>query len=216
MSYLAKIHQKNPFVIPFVLILVFALLELLGGIWTQSLALLSDAWHMLSDVFALGLAMLAAQTIEKARQDGRTTKLELFVSGLNACLMLIVIVWIVIEAVDRLQHPRLVASAYVMLIALIGLMINLIVVKLLHQHKGEKGLNHQAALLHVIGDVLGSIAALFAGVVIYLTGWLPIDALLSILIAVLLLIGTVNLIRKIWLTVLDKAANVNQDPWHHH
>ncbi len=200
---------KNPFLIPFLLTLTFAAIELLGGVWTQSLALLSDAWHMLSDVFALGLAAVAA------RKANNQNKAELLVSIINAALMLVVIVWIVIEAVERFNNPRLVASDYVMMIAFIGLVINLIVVKQLHQYEGEKGLNHQAAFLHVVGDVLGSLAALLAGAIIYLTGWLPIDALLSMFIAFLLFIGTVNLIKNIYFDITNQDSNTHHHGHHH-
>ncbi len=203
-----SIQKKNPFVIPFLLTLAFAVIELFGGIWTQSLALLSDAWHMLSDVFALGLAAIAA------RRTLNRNRMELLVSSVNAILMLLVVGWIAVEAIDRFNHPRPVASAYVMGIALVGLIINLVVVKLLHQHEGNKGLNHQAALLHVAGDVLGSLAALLAGIVIYFTGWLPIDAVLSLCIALLLLVGTINLIKNIVVGVNGK--DIGNHHGHHH
>lgn len=203
-------QKNNPFVLPFILTLIFAAIELFGGIWTQSLALLSDAWHMLSDVFALGLAAIAA------RKTSNKYRIELLVSSINAILMLLVVAWIVVEAVDRFNHPQPVASAYVMGIAFVGLIINLVVVKLLHQHDGEKGLNHQAALLHVLGDVLGSLAALLAGIVIYFTGWLPIDPMLSMGIALLLLIGTINLIKNIVVSVKNKSTTNRQHHGHHH
>ncbi|MEE9332132.1 MAG: cation diffusion facilitator family transporter [Methylophilaceae bacterium] len=205
--------EKNPFIIPFVFILVFAILEFWGGIWTQSLALLSDAWHMFSDVFALGLAMLASCFASKAKANNKKTQAEIIASILNAILMLAVTAWIVLEAVERLNSPRPVAGNYVILIAFIGLVVNLIVAKKLHQYEGEKGLNHQAAFLHVIGDILGSVAAIAAGLVVFLTGWLPIDPILSLLISLLLLIATFNLIRNIWQTFFTKETH--QQHSHH-
>jgi len=188
----------NPFVIPFILILAFAIVELWGGVWTQSLALLSDAWHMFSDVAALGVAMIAANQVAKSKQGGRV---ELMASSINAVMMLVVIAWIVIEAIERLQNPRAVTGAYVMLIALIGLVVNLVVAKHLHHiahdHGGDKSLNQRAALLHVMGDILGSVAALLAGGIIYFTGWMTIDPILSLLIACVLLFATMGLIKDI-------------------
>ncbi len=205
---------KNPFFIPFIIILIFAIIEFYGGIWTQSLALLGDAWHMFSDAFALGLAMFAAHQTQKVAGNGQNSKVELTVSIINAILMLAVIIWIVIEALERLSNPREVISSYVILIALIGLVVNIVVAMQLHQDHGEKGLNHQAAFLHVIGDLLGSVAALAAGLVIYLTGWLLIDPILSILISLLLLIGVFNLIKNIWIDVAGKQKDTNHG--HHH
>ncbi len=203
---------KNPFIIPFIIISIFALIEFFGGIWTQSLALLGDAWHMFSDAFALGLAMFAAHSVSKASGGGR--KIELTVSIINTILISAVIVWIVLEAIDRMSYPRQVTGGYVMGIAFIGLVVNIIVALQLHHHDGEKGLNHQAAFLHVIGDLLGSVAALAAGLIIYLTGWLLIDPILSIFISLLLLFGVLNLIKNIWLTLAGKPASKNHD--HHH
>jgi cobalt-zinc-cadmium efflux system protein len=207
----------NPFLVPFLLILLFAFIEFFGGIWTKSLALIGDAWHMFSDVFALGLAMYAAYHVSKARRQDKQSRAEIIASIINAALMIIVVVWIVVEALDRLQHPQVVAGGYVTLIAFFGLIVNLVVAQRLHHqahhHGGKDNLNHRAALLHVMGDILGSIAALVAGVVIYFTGWLAIDPLLSILISVLLLLVTGSLIRDIWANVKGHSASINH---HHH
>ncbi len=211
MSRNNKPYLNNPFFLPFVIILAFALFEFFGGIWTQSLALLGDAWHMLSDALALGLAMFAAYRANRAKANHVESKAELIVSMINVVLLLLVIGWVVVEAFERINHPRQVLGAYVMLIAFIGLIVNLIVIKVLHQPHGEKGLNHQAAFLHVLGDLLGSVAALIAGLVIYLTGWQLIDPILSILISVLLLIGVFNLIKKIKQTIAGKPVEA-----HHH
>jgi cobalt-zinc-cadmium efflux system protein len=105
-----------------------------------------------------------------------------------------------------------------MLIAFFGLVINLIVAQRLHHHAhhhgGKDNLNHRAALLHVMGDVLGSVAALMAGVVIYYTGWLAIDPLLSLVISVLLLLVTMSLIKDIWLDIRGESQHNSHE--HHH
>ena len=122
---------------------------------------------------------------------------------INAITMLMVIIYVVAEAVARFKTPHPVQGLGLMIIATLGLIVNLIVAKQLHHqavHHAET-LNNRAAFLHVIGDLLGSIAAVAAGVVIYLTGWMLIDPILSLLISVLLLIFTLNLIRDIWKTV---------------
>lgn len=184
----------NPFLIPFVLILVFAVVEFFGGVWTQSLALLGDAWHMFSDVMALGIAMYASYQATKAGNS----RAELVASVINALAMLIVVAWIIIEAVERITSPRPVTGGYVMLIAFVGLVVNLLAAKYLHHHGDAENMNQRAAFLHVMGDILGSVAALAAGAIIYFTGWLTIDPILSILISILLLVVTLNLIREIW------------------
>jgi cobalt-zinc-cadmium efflux system protein len=184
----------NPFLIPFILILVFAVIEFFVGVWTQSLALLGDAWHMFSDVVALGIAMFASYQATKAGNS----RAELVASVVNALVMLMVITWIIVEAVERIASPRPVTGGYVMLIAFVGLVVNLLAARYLHHHGDAKNMNQRAAFLHVMGDILGSIAALAAGAIIYFTGWLTIDPILSIFISILLLILTVNLIGEIW------------------
>ncbi len=199
--------DANPFLIPFILIFVFAFIEFYFGIWAKSLALLGDAWHMFSDVFALGLAMLASFQAEKKRvktAEHQQTTFEIIASIINALLMFVVIIWIIKEAITRFYQPEIVASGYVMVVAFIGLVVNLIVAQRLHHqahhHGGNDNLNHRAAFIHVLGDLLGSVAALAAGMVIYFTGWMPIDPILSIFIALLLLGVTLNLVKDIWMT----------------
>lgn len=196
----------NPFFIPFLLILGFAAVEFYGGLFAGSLALLGDAWHMLSDVMALGIAMLASYQARKLSE--KNSRVELYASMINALIMLIVIAWIVYEAFERIDQPRPVAGLAVMVIAFIGLLVNLFVAKHLHHmshhHGGSENLNQRAALLHVIGDVLGSIAALLAGVIIHFTGWVVVDPILSIFISLLLLMMTWNLVRDIWQTYQEQ------------
>lgn len=189
---------SNIYAIPFFLILLFAFVELFGGIWTNSLALLSDAWHMFSDVFALGLAWFAAHLSAKSNKQSAT---KMVASAINAALMLVVVAYIIVEAFQRFNNPQPITGGYVMLIALAGLVVNIIVAKMLHgghDHDHTHDYNRRAAYLHVLGDLLGSVAALLAGAVIYLTGWLMIDPLLSIFISLLILVVTLRLIKDIW------------------
>jgi len=193
--------HHNPFLFPFLLILVFAIIELAGGIWTQSLALQGDAWHMFSDVFALGLAWFASHHSANSKKHASgQSHIEIAASIINAALMLIVVIYIVIEAIDRFKNPHNITGGYVMIIAFIGLIVNIIVAKLLH-HDDHNDHNRRAAFLHVLGDLLGSVAALVAGAVIYFTGWLPIDSILSIFISLLILVVTLKLIKDIYFTL---------------
>jgi cobalt-zinc-cadmium efflux system protein len=198
-------HEASAFALPFFLILIFAIIELAGGIWTNSLALLSDAWHMFSDVFALGLAWFAARHSASSKKHvSGQSHLEIAASIINAILMIVVVVYIIVEAIDRLKNPHNVTGGYVMLIAFVGLIVNIIVAKLLYRDdENDHANNHnrRAAFLHVMSDLLGSVAAILAGAVIYFTGWLPIDSLLSIFISILILIVTLKLIKDIWNTI---------------
>lgn len=175
----------------------FALVEAAGGWWSGSLALLSDAGHMFSDCMALGLTAFAswiAKHPPTRRHSYGLLRAEIIAALVNGLIMLLVILFIVVEAVARLRQPLPVAGAAVMAIAAAGLVVNIFVALLLS--RGERTLNSRAALLHVIGDLLGSIAALIAGAVIYFTGWLPVDPILSLVVAGLILFSTLSLLRE--------------------
>lgn len=179
------------------LTLSFMLVEVFVGYLSGSLALVSDAGHMLTDSVSLGLAVLAAKLAQRpanARYSYGFVRAEILTALINAALMLVVIVVIIVEAVERLQHPMPVAGGSVMLVAGIGLVVNLLAAWWL---AGDShSLNQRAALLHVLGDLLGSVAALVAGAVVWWTGWTPIDPILSLLVAVLLLNSTVRLFKQ--------------------
>lgn len=175
----------------------FALVELAGGLWSGSLALMSDAGHMFLDGFALALAYFAswiARRPASRRHSYGLKRAEVIAAVVNGLAMLAVIVLIVVEAIGRLQHPAPVAGASVMVIAFLGLVVNVVVATMIS--RGERTLNARAALIHVLGDLLGSIAALIAGAVIYFTGWLAADPILSLVIAVLILVSTLSLLRE--------------------
>lgn len=179
------------------LTLAFAVVEVVAGFRSNSLALISDAGHMVTDATALGLALLA-QTIAKRPPSatnsfgfGRAEALAAFVNGL---VMLAVVGWIGFEAVQRFSKPQPVQGATVFIVATIGLAINLVVAWLLSRDK--RSVNTRAALVHVMGDLLGSIAAIVAGAVIYVTGWLAIDPLLSLFVSLLILKSTLAVLRE--------------------
>jgi len=183
---------------PLLLTLGFAVVEAIGGWLTGSLALLGDAGHMLSDSAALGLAWLGAWIAQKpasAKHSYGLMRAEVLVALVNGLVMLAVIAFIVLEAIERLHTPQPVQGSSVMLIAFSGLVVNLVVAWRLGH--GRHDLNSRAAQLHVIGDALGSVAAMTAGAVIYFTGWLPIDPILSLFISALILFSTFNLLREV-------------------
>ncbi|AVR97285.1 cation diffusion facilitator family transporter [Pseudoduganella armeniaca] len=179
------------------LTLLFAGVEVGAGFMSNSLALISDAGHMVTDAASLGLALFAqliARRPPSSRYSfgfGRAEALAAFVNGL---VMLLVVGWIVFEAVHRFTAPQPVAGGTVFVVAAIGLVVNLIVAWVLS--KDRDSMNTRAALVHVLGDMLGSVAALIAGAVIYYTGWMQIDPLLSLIVSLLLLKSTYGILRE--------------------
>lgn len=179
------------------LTLGFAAIEVVAGFVSNSLALISDAGHMVTDSAALGLALLAhliAKRPPSARHSfgfGRAEALAAFVNGL---IMLAVVAWIVLEALARFASPQPVQGAMVFVVAGIGLLINLVVAWVLS--RDQASMNTRAALVHVMGDILGSIAAIAAGAVITMTGWMQIDPLLSLFVALLILKSTFGVLRE--------------------
>ena len=179
------------------LTLSFAAVEAGVGLWAGSLALVADAGHMVNDAAALALAAGAAWLAKRSpspRHSYGLGRAEFIAALINSLGLLALVVWLVVNAVQRLQTPQAVMGEAVSVTAAIGLAINLLVAWLLS--RGEKNINTRAAMLHVMGDLLGSVAALLAGLVIYFTGWTPIDPLLSLAIGALILFSSVRLLRE--------------------
>jgi cobalt-zinc-cadmium efflux system protein len=184
--------------IALVLTSAFMLVEVAGGVLSGSLALLADAGHMLTDSLALALALLAfrlsLRPADPKRSYGyhRFQTLAAFVNGLG---LLGIVLWILVEAAGRLLAPPPIQGGMMLAVAAGGLLVNFVVFLILHGGDQEN-LNMRGAMLHVIGDLLGSIAAISAAVVIVLTGWLPIDPLLSVVVAGLILRSAWQLVRR--------------------
>ena len=199
--------------IALILTLGFSVVELIAGWRAGSLALMADAGHMVTDGAALGLSAFAAWLASlppSRRHTYGLGKAELLAALINALSMLVVVFFIGWEAWRRLQSPGLIDGATVGVVALIGLVINLAVAWILS--RGEQNLNVRAALLHVMGDALGSVAAIVAGGVIYFTGWTPIDPLLSLLIGGLILSSSVRLLKEALHGTLDGVpAHIDLD-----
>ncbi|MDA8360450.1 MAG: cation diffusion facilitator family transporter [Gammaproteobacteria bacterium] len=180
------------------LTLLFAVCEALAGLWAHSLALLSDAGHMFSDTLALGLSLFAAWLARRppsARHSYGFVRTEILAALANGLILLAVVTAIAVEAIARLQNPRPVAGFVVMLVATGGIIVNIgVVLALSHE---ARTLNTRSAILHVLGDLVGSAAALMAGAVIYYTGWMPIDPILSLVIGLLILYSTLRLLREV-------------------
>ena len=179
------------------LTLGYAIVEAAGGWWAGSLALLADAGHMVTDGASLALAALAAWAARRPVSErhsfglGRT---EMFAALANSVVMLAIVALLAFEAYARLASPHAVRGLEVSLVAAVGLALNLYVARLLV--RDAHNLNTRAALLHVMGDLLGSVAALASGLVIAATGWTTIDPLATFVICVLLIASSVKLLRE--------------------
>jgi len=174
----------------------FMVAEAVGGFLTGSLALLADAGHMLTDTISLGLAWYAFHLAERQATPRMTygfDRVKTLVAYTNGIAIFAVGAWIVVEAFHRLSEPSPVLGGPMAVIAVLGLVVNIAAFLVLHGGDREN-LNMRGAILHVLGDLLGSVAALVAAAVIIFTGWTPIDPLLSALVAVLLF-------RSAWLLV---------------
>ena len=177
------------------LTLGFAAVEAAGGWLAGSLALMGDAGHMLTDATALGLAALAARMARRPPSDRHSFglgRLEVLAALANGVFMLAIVAGIAWAAVGRLLDPQPVHGPTVLVVGGLGLVVNLVAAWLLH---GGEGLNVRGALLHVLGDLLGSVAAIASGAIILVTGWLAADPVLSLLICALILFASLNLLR---------------------
>ena len=179
---------------------LFMVAEIVGGLISGSLALLADAGHMLTDFAALAMAW-GAFTIAKRPADWKHTfgydRFSILIAFVNGLTLFLVAAWILWEAFHRLQTPGEILAGPMLWVAIGGLVVNLVVFKIL-TGADQENLNIRGAVLHVLGDLLGSVAAIIAALVIMKTGWLPIDPILSVLVAILIL-------RSAWFLVKDSA-----------
>lgn len=194
----------------FIVTAVFMLVEVAGGIISGSLALLADAGHMLTDAAALLFALLAVYFAGKPPSTHRTfgwLRLTTLAAFVNALALVLITVWIVWEAVQRFYHPQPVAGFTMMVIAIAGLLANVLSFWLLHRGSEEKNLNVRAAALHVLGDLLGSVGAIVAALVIMATQWTPIDPILSVLVSALVLRSAWRLLKESVNELLEGAPS---------
>ena len=208
----ASARERRSLVIALALTACFAVVEVIGGWFAGSLALLSDAGHMVTDVAALTIAIIAqrlAQRPPSRRASYGYARAEVLAAFINALIMLGVVVWISVEAARRLLSPAPVTGVVVIGVASAGLCVNLVCAWLLSR---SRTLNSRAALVHVLGDLAGSVAALVAGAVITATGWLPIDPLLSLFVAMLILRSTWLLLKASTAVLMERVpAHLSYD-----
>lgn len=176
----------------------FMLVEVAGGLIAGSLALLADAGHMLTDTMALGLAAFAFRVSERpadARRSYGYRRFQIIAAFVNGLSLLVIVGWILFEAVMRLIDPPEVMGRTMLVVALAGLVVNVIVFGVLHGGDQEN-LNIRGASLHVLGDLMGSVAAIVAAGVIIVWGWMTIDPLLSLLVAALIFRSAWQLVKR--------------------
>jgi cobalt-zinc-cadmium efflux system protein len=199
-------HQgdRRALAIALVLVLGFAGVEVAAGLAAGSLALLADAGHMLSDALALGLALGAAWLARRPATPERSfgwRRAEILAALANAVALVVLGGWIIVEAVGRLGDPPQVEGGWVLAAGLAGLAVNLTAARVLHAVGG--GLNVRAALLHVLADLASSVGVVLAAIVILASGWELVDPLVGLLIGVLVLAGTVRVLRESFEILLE-------------
>jgi cobalt-zinc-cadmium efflux system protein len=197
--------------IALVLTALFFAIEIVAGFLTNSLALLSDAGHMLTDILALFVSLYASYLMRRtptAQKSYGYYRSEVLAALLNGIILWLVVGFIFYEAIQRLFIPEAVNSGGVMIVGAAGLILNLIVARMLH---GQEDLNMKGAYLHVMTDALGSVAALLSGILIYFTRWYTFDPILSFLIGGLVLYSSWSLIRDS-INILMESVPKHLDP----
>lgn len=212
----SHVHTDNKkiLLISFIIITFYMIIEAAGGFITNSLALLSDAGHMLSDSIALGIAMLAFTFGEKAVNTGKTfgyKRFEILAATLNGITLIGISFYIFYEAIDRFTNPPEVATTGMLIISTIGLLVNVFVAWIMMRGSDtEHNLNMRGAYLHVISDMLGSIGAIVAALLMMFFGWGWADPLASVIVAALVL-RSGYLVTKSSLHVLMEGTPKNID-----
>lgn len=207
-------HNWRRLVLTLILIAAYMVAEVIGGVLANSLALLADAGHMLSDVAALGLSLFALWIARRPPQAGRTYgyyRAEILAALVNGASLVAISFYIFYEAWQRLGEPPEVAGGLMMLVATGGLLVNLAALWLLHAGRQES-LNMRGAWLHVFTDTLGSVGAIAAGVLVWVWGWRLADPLISVLIGALVLYSSWGLLKESVAVLMEFApGNVDID-----
>jgi cobalt-zinc-cadmium efflux system protein len=207
MSHAQHNSNMRRVIIALVITGIFMIVEVIGGILSGSLALLADAGHMLTDTMALALAAVAFK-VSKRPADTKLTygyqRFQILAAFVNGLSLLFIVGWIMYEAVSRFITPQEVMGTTMLVVAAAGLVVNIISFTVLHG--GDKdNLNIRGAALHVAGDLLGSVAAIVAAIIIIYTGWMQIDPILSIAVAILILKSAWALVKRSAHVLLEGA-----------
>ena len=199
---MSHVHTHNKTVLKYSLLLIaaFMLVEIAGGLLTNSLALLSDAGHMLSDAAALGLSLAAFHWSERPTTLKNTygyRRGEIIAAALNGLTLVAIVLWILIEAIGRLLNPPPVASLGMLVVSAIGLVVNITIAVWMHRKSDvHDNINMKSAYLHVLGDLLGSVGAILAAVLMMAFGWRWADPLVSLFIAALIGKSSIGVLKS--------------------
>ncbi|MDR2956079.1 MAG: cation diffusion facilitator family transporter [Prevotella sp.] len=208
--------NKKALTISFILIASFMFIEFIGGYLTHSLALISDAGHMLSDAVALGLSLSALIFGARAATPSKTygyKRFEILAALLNGIVLVLLALFIFKEAIERLSSPPQVMGKGMIIISTIGLLINIFVAWILHsQGSTKENLNIRSAFLHVIGDLLGSVGAIIAAVLIILFDWFIADSIASMIVSILVLYSGWHVLKESVNILMEaKPSNIDSD-----
>lgn len=202
-------HDNHGGALKFILglTLIYGFIELVAAIWSNSLALFADFAHMLTDsasiFFAIMMAILSKRPANEkfSYGHGRADTIGAFI---NAVFMIIISLGIIYEAINRFMHPVAVNGLGVIIVSTVGLFVNLIGIKLLH---GSESLNTKAAFIHILGDLFGTVAAIISGVIIYYTGYMVADPILSIIVSIIILFPAISIIRASLKILMEGVPN---------
>jgi cobalt-zinc-cadmium efflux system protein len=189
--------RSRKLLLAFVLTTAMMVVEVIGGVWSGSLALLADAAHMMVDALALLLAVVGARMATRPADTRRSYgygRMEVLVGFVNALSQFVLVGWIIYESILRLLHPGAILSGMMLVVAIAGLLVNGLVLRILHGHAHDD-VNLAGASLHVLGDLLGSLAAVLAALAIRWFDWLWADPVLSLLVSMLILNSAWRLLR---------------------
>ena len=204
-------RSKRTLWITLLLTLFFTIVEVVGGLLSNSLALLSDSAHMISDVFALGLSMTAIYLATRAGNAKYTfgyLRFEIIASFLNGLALAIISIGIFIEGIRRAIQPEEINLSLMLIIASIGLVVNIVLTTILSRSmKNEENLNIQSALWHFIGDLLSSVGVILSAIIIYFTGFIIFDPIISIIIGIIIFTGGAKIIRESYLILMESVPS---------
>ncbi len=205
-SFLPQDKNSRRLLLALLITVIFMVVEVIGGLISGSLALLADAGHMLTDAAALLIALLAVHFAKRKPSASHTfgyLRLTTMAAFVNAAALLVIVILIVWEAITRFVNPQPVMGGTMLAVGIAGLFANLFSFWLLHQGEEKANLNVRAAALHVMGDLLGSIGAVAAALIIMKTGWTPIDPILSVLVSCLVLNNAWRLMKESFHELLE-------------